>query len=141
MTTEWEQVDHFLASARNPGIALTELATLGLLVSAKWDLARSGPLGTPDATTEQAARFDQFSVHRTAELREQARTALKLYAASLPKPASKDGFWRGVWQGILAAFFYSILLAAAYIVIYLLKGGDAVELARTIVAPYPKVGG
>jgi hypothetical protein len=132
VASERDCVDQFVRHAGKPDLSLSELIALGLLVTRKWDKARSASSApSANVTFQEASAFDSFTSDELAQFRDTANRTLSQHLAHHTASMSKDGWWRGFWQGVAAAFFYSFLLALIAFIIKLL-GSDFITLLKTL---------
>ena len=132
MASERDCVDHLLRVAGNPNLSLPEIIALGLLVSRKWDRARTAnPTNEAAVTSSQAANFDDFTPAELREFREAASRVLIEHAATLPR--SGDKWMRGFWQGLASAWAYAIMIAIVAFIIKL-SGSDLLTVLREVFA-------
>lgn len=137
MASERDCVDEVVKHASRPDLSLPEVIALGLLVSSKWDKARTAhPAAAATMTSEEAARFDSFTPNEVSQFREAANRVLTqhmtTYTASVVRRAP-DGWWRGFSQGVAAAFAYSLGLALVALIIKLL-GSDILTVLKELLA-------
>ncbi|MEI8393819.1 MAG: hypothetical protein WCF85_03720 [Rhodospirillaceae bacterium] len=99
---------------------ISEIYTLGMLNFWKWDKARAFEIYENATVTAEKldAIVNSFTDNEIESYREEARRALKEYAGRHPP---RHGFWYGVWQSMVAALAYSVLLLIVY---HLLRAGN-----------------
>lgn len=130
MPSERDLVRVAYASSTDFHANLRSLVALGLTVAREWDRAERNH-SSPSA--EQVARFDDFTDAEAAEFLSRASGMLRDYAGSIPQQQPRS-FWLPVWQGVLSAFVYSVMVVVAA-VLTRLGGHDLIDIARDALKP------
>jgi hypothetical protein len=120
MPSESDQVKRVIAALPHRTLQIQEHLALALMVMGKWDrtYAQYGAVPTP----VQAAASDNFTNKELSDYREAAARMTSEFAACVSQP--KEGWLIPVLQGVLASFFYSILLIVIGLIFYFLEPSD-----------------
>ena len=119
MTTERSCYNRIveLERSRNGDAVTEEMLTFGQLHFDKWDRAekweKENPSQNIDLETVQTF-YEQCTEREVNKYRADARDTLQDYAIRYHQKQKSRNFRSGVYQGIVAAFLYSLLLYVAY---------------------------
>ena len=130
MQTERDAVDAVVRSSEDLDAYLEALVDLGLTVVRKWDRADTGDSAPAPLAV---AAYDRFTVAETRQFASNAAVLLRDYVAFVPK-SEPVPFMLPVWQGVLSAFLYSLLLIL-FAVLVRLGGHDLIDILRDALKP------
>ena len=138
MPSEQDCVEHLLkltTATKTRKLRLQETVTLGLLVSLKWDRAKSEKAPGYVPTPADLNGHDRFTNTELSDLRE---TAMALLDQHAEKTTSWGQWWSGVGQGVTAAFIWSVVLFGLGAVAIKSQGGDIGSLIREFTVEHGK---
>ena len=130
MPSEQDCVEHLLkltTATKTRKLRLQETVTLGLLVSLKWDRAKSEKAPGYVPTLADLNGHDRFTNTELSDLRE---TAMALLDQHAEKTISRGQWWSGVGQGLTAALIWSIVIFVIGVVAIKSQGGEIGSLLR-----------
>lgn len=136
MPTEREFVEAYVLASDDRTTLLRQAAAIGLLVVSKWDRADAAHNGEVSLT--DAAPYGNCTDREASGFTSEANALIRDYVsgmaiASTP-PKTRAEWWWEVWQGVVAAFCYSLLLILLAVVVRL-GGHDLIDILRDAVKP------
>lgn len=136
MPSERDCVEHLLKltkATKTRKLQLLETIALGLLVSLKWDRAKSGKASKYVPSPADLVGHDNFTETELSNFRE---TALELLDQYSEKEVSRRQWWSGVLQGLTAAVIWSLVLFVAGVIALQTHGGEIGTLIREFTAEH-----
>ena len=136
MPTERDFVDDVFAAAADRITFLRQTLALGLMVVDKWDRTDNDKNNL--RATPELISIIHFTDREAAGFISEADLLMRDYVsgiaiASAPLKSRSEWWWE-VWQGVVAAFCYSLLLILLAIVVRL-GGHDLIDILREAIKP------